>query len=86
MLRTQYGLAQNRYAGGQLILGAAPPGAKTAGLVHDVYRLKTPELGTVYEWVGTAAGADSNAVWKPLTQIGREPPGTVPGTGGVNQR
>ena len=86
VLRTQYGLAQNRYAGGRLILGAAPPSAKTAGLVHDVYRLKTPELGAVYEWVCTAAGAGSNAVWKPLTQIGGEPPGTVPGTGGVNQR
>lgn len=62
-----YGLPLNTFAGRRTILREKPPGTATHGLPGDVYRLKSPAAGAVYEWVCTTAGAGQGAVWRPLT-------------------
>ena len=69
VIETSDGIAKNQYAGGRTILGASPPTAQTHGLKGDVYRLKTPATGQVYEWVCTQSGCGKDAIWRPLARV-----------------
>jgi hypothetical protein len=66
---TDYGVAGNLYLGRRIILGDGPPTAATHGLLGDVYRLRAPTAGQVYEWACTASGTGSEAAWKPLARV-----------------
>jgi hypothetical protein len=64
-LTTRYGLAGNTYAGGRLVLGMrSPAGRAVPGLQGDVFRLKNPVAGQVWEWHCTASHPDA-AAWRP---------------------
>jgi hypothetical protein len=68
---TDYGIAGNVYLGRRIILGSEPPTETTHGLVNDVYRLREPVPGAVYEWACTASGTGKGAAWKPLSRVER---------------
>ncbi len=69
IITTRYGITKNNYRGRRVILGSKPPTAQTHGLLGDLYRLKTPAVGAVYEWLCLQSGCGSGAIWKPLVKI-----------------
>lgn len=69
VISTDYGLIGNQYLGSRTILGSKVPTDATPGLLHDVYRLSTPQRGDVYEWVCTASGSGSGAAWTPMRRL-----------------
>jgi hypothetical protein len=61
---TQYGLAGNVYAGGRVVLGTrSPVGRAVPGLAGDVFRLKNPVAGEVWEW-NCVASHPTSATWR----------------------
>lgn len=66
-LGTRYGLANNRYWGRRVIEGEIEP-LETPGLRGDLYRLRTPVVGEVWEWTCTSPH-QSRATWEPVSRI-----------------
>lgn len=46
--------------------GQVPPTPVTHGLLGDVFRLESPLLEGLWQWVCTKTGAGSRAEWKEL--------------------
>jgi hypothetical protein len=64
-ITTQYGIVGNRYEGGRLVLGDSPPvGRRVAGFAGDVFRLRNPVAGRVWEWTCTVSDPVA-ATWRP---------------------
>ena len=57
-------IGTNVYAGSRTIRGASPPSTEP-GLLGDIYRLKVPVAGSIYQWVCTATSRTS-ATWKAI--------------------
>jgi hypothetical protein len=69
VIATSFGVVSNVYRGRRVILGAAAPGAGVSAFLGDIWRLKTPVAGSIFEYVCTLSSATA-ATWQPLTIAG----------------